>query len=388
MLESWAQGLWMQTQLFSLAAAGVWILRACLLRWFGAQAAYFAWLAVPTICLAAALPWPSALADAMVSPVMPNLSASMLPFAPPSPAASTGRLASALLLGWLVGGALIVVRLVRQHRGLLRRLRPWPDQAHWQGPAGSSPAMFGLWQPRLVLPADFQQRFDPSEQAAILAHEAVHADRRDNLCNLLATAWAVCLWFNPLAVGWHTTHPLVQRVAMLKHHPRSLARRHTGLGLVALLCLGAAGLGHALQAAAANLASDPATPAHPESVMLYIQVDQDGTPLASPRLFGRLGQSMSMQWTRGDAQAGPWRLELTVTTRDGKQLQLDGRLSSGRPLQLVAQPRLVTPNGEPARFETRSADGQQVLGIAILARLADQPDLRKTAAAASQLAKP
>lgn len=296
--------------------------------------------------------------------------------------------------------------------------------------------MFGLWQPRLVLPADFQQRFDPSEQAAILAHEAVHADRRDNLCNLLATAWAVCLWFNPLAwwalrrmrgdqelacdaallnrpdgadaatlaralmkaqtldqpaplaVGWHTTHPLVQRVAMLKHHPRSLARRHTGLGLVALLCLGAAGLGHALQAAAANLASDPATPAHPESVMLYIQVDQDGTPLASPRLFGRLGQSMSMQWTRGDAQAGPWRLELTVTTRDGKQLQLDGRLSSGRPLQLVAQPRLVTPNGEPARFETRSADGQQVLGIAILARLADQPDLRKTAAAASQLAKP
>lgn len=58
-----------------------------------------------------------------------------------------------------------------------------------------SPFVFGLFRPRIYLPASLQGE----ERRYVLAHERVHVARRDDLVKLLF--WlAVCLhWFNPLA---------------------------------------------------------------------------------------------------------------------------------------------------------------------------------------------
>lgn len=66
-----------------------------------------------------------------------------------------------------------------------------------------SPALYGIFRPMLLLPPDFIQRYDPQQRKLILAHEAVHYRRRDNLWNLLATSVRIVFWFNPLVhLAW------------------------------------------------------------------------------------------------------------------------------------------------------------------------------------------
>jgi bla regulator protein BlaR1 len=63
----------------------------------------------------------------------------------------------------------------------------------------AGPLLAGLARPRIVLPADFERRYDPAEQAAVLAHERVHARRGDLWWNALAALLGCVFWFHPLA---------------------------------------------------------------------------------------------------------------------------------------------------------------------------------------------
>jgi hypothetical protein len=58
--------------------------------------------------------------------------------------------------------------------------------------------LLGLLRPRIVLPADFEQRYTPPEQALIVAHEQAHLLRGDLYAQALAAAMQVLFWFNPL----------------------------------------------------------------------------------------------------------------------------------------------------------------------------------------------
>jgi beta-lactamase regulating signal transducer with metallopeptidase domain len=60
------------------------------------------------------------------------------------------------------------------------------------------PAVMGLLQPRLCLPADFDDKFTPNEQRLIRAHERVHMVRNDVIANTLVGLLRCLLWFNPL----------------------------------------------------------------------------------------------------------------------------------------------------------------------------------------------
>lgn len=62
----------------------------------------------------------------------------------------------------------------------------------------NSPALFGALRPVLLLPLDFLQRYSPEQQRLILAHEAVHLQRHDNLLNLLVSVMRLLFWWNPL----------------------------------------------------------------------------------------------------------------------------------------------------------------------------------------------
>ncbi|HLO93850.1 MAG TPA: M56 family metallopeptidase, partial [Burkholderiaceae bacterium] len=311
--NAWIRLLSEQTLLFSAAVLLLALLRPVLRRLLDAGAVYLAWLLVPLMLLSPALP---RLLEGQVLPAsvqtlelswlgasrgqapgqtakasQPPLSASTSPRRTPS---------STLVLGlWCLGAGGLLLVLVRRQRRFTRGLRRL-DRA-WQAPAGESPALMGLWQARIVLPQDFEQRFSARERALILAHEQVHARRHDNAWNLLAAGLLVLQWFNPLAwwalramrldqelacdaavlnqshpdnpgeeplvksyvnallkshpqralpvlsTGWAHRHPLLARVKGLRQHRRPAWQRVLGRCLAMGLCAGVTVLAQATQ---------------------------------------------------------------------------------------------------------------------------------------------
>jgi bla regulator protein BlaR1 len=141
------------------------------------------------------------------------------------------------------------------------------------------PVVIGLVRPKIVVPSDFETRYAAQEQALILAHEQMHVRRGDLFVNA-ACALARCLfWFDPLVhlaarlirfdqeiacdaavmrtypharkcyagamlktqlaqealplgCHWSSTHPLKERIMLLKHPPVRGLRRASGQVLI------------------------------------------------------------------------------------------------------------------------------------------------------------
>jgi hypothetical protein len=221
-------------------------------------------------------------------------------------------------------------------------------------PAGHSPALVGLLRPRLALPVDFEQRFTAEAQALILAHEAVHRRRRDNAFNGLAAVLTALHWWNPLAwwaarrfqadqelacdaavlaahpgstaaythallaahgltphgaplaSAWGSSHPLVERIAMLNHTSTLTRRRAAAL---ALALSSAIGLAYAAQGEA---------PQPAQQVEIRLAINADGKAL-NPRLITALGVPARIEW--GDKPDAVWRIDMTVDRAAGDQLK-------------------------------------------------------------------
>lgn len=415
MADAGLEVLWVQTQVFTLGVVVVALLRLPLRRAFGAQGAYLVWGLVPALSAAALWSRPADLApllamgQGLLQPV-PRAATTVLP------GAAAGVSWALVGMGlWALGLAAMLAAMLQSHRRLRWLLRADAGRGVWELPAGHSPALVGLWRPRLALPVDFDQVFSAAERRAILLHEAAHAQRGDNRWNLLAQALLALLWFHPLAwwalrrhradqelacdaaalaaddpptvhdyaqalvkaqhlgnlwpaSSWRSNHPLIERITMLPSHRFSALRQRAGRGLVATLVLAALAVGPALHA------TPPEAPG-PQGVMVYLTLEQDGKVLGQPRLFGALGQAMSLRWQTNAASgwAEHWELQLNTTQVDPVRLLFDTRLSRGQPLQPMVQPRLITAAGEPARVDVRSEDGLHTLSITLMARLADQP---------------
>lgn len=70
-------------------------------------------------------------------------------------------------------------------------------------PGMNSAAIFGVFNPALLLPESFCERYDHSQRHIILAHEAVHLRRGDNGWNLCALLLLALFWTNPLMfIAW------------------------------------------------------------------------------------------------------------------------------------------------------------------------------------------
>ncbi|HEY8881726.1 MAG TPA: M56 family metallopeptidase [Roseateles sp.] len=305
--ESLLETLSRLTLLFSAAVLLIQLLRPLLLRALGAQATYLAWLTVPLLLASPWLPLPAKpLLTPDAAPVrLVALVDQTLPAMQPAQIAPASG-AAAWLLTWVAGAVLVAAGLVVLQRRYLARLRR-DTNGHWLAPAGASPAVVGLWPQRLVLPLDFEQRFDAPARRLVLAHEAVHARRHDNAWNLLGAAMLCLQWFNPLAwwawrglrddqelacdaavlaaetgpaplaayaqamlaahpgglqpalaSGWATRHPLVQRMRMLaRHRAASRWQRMGSLLLVLGIGGGAAVLARAAQGPQAGGADKP-----------------------------------------------------------------------------------------------------------------------------------
>lgn len=192
----------------SIAILIVSLLRRPLRRATGARAAYWLWLLVPSSVLAVMLPAPSLPATMLVSalpvPVDHTVASAVLAF---SAADAASKYAAAALLAWLIGASATCALAVRRQRRFVRslgRLSLRMDGTY-RSESGVEPMLVGFWQPRIVLPTDFEARYTPEEASLILDHERAHLVRGDALVIAIAMGWLCLFWFNPLmylAIGW------------------------------------------------------------------------------------------------------------------------------------------------------------------------------------------
>ena len=65
-------------------------------------------------------------------------------------------------------------------------------------PQPVEPGVINLWKPIILLPDSIAEHLDDDELLAIMLHELVHVQRRDNLVGRLHLALAGLFWFHPL----------------------------------------------------------------------------------------------------------------------------------------------------------------------------------------------
>lgn len=409
--SAWLALLGRQSLALSGAVAVLLLLRRPLLRHFGPGLRYAAWFLVPLALLAAALPASSpaiALKAEVAARVEPLLGGTpRLPMV-----ASTGWPLWLLAL-WAAGalaGLLYLAQAQRRYqRGLIRHGN------RWQAPAGSGPALVGLLNPLIALPADFEQRFDVRQRELVLAHEEIHRARLDNHWNALAALICVLHWFNPLAwlalrhmradqelacdaavmashpgseaaygralllaqgrlpaglpwAGWQSPHPLVERIHMLKLPPLGRGRHRFGLMSLAGLALLATGAVQAL-----NADNKPAAAPDVELKMeLSYQVGDASnrkTLTSKPTLRVAMGQRamVMLNGSPGEPTLEQIAIDIEALDLGGGKIELRTEIKKGNPLTTVSKPRLVTLNGVKALIEQGREDpnGAEHLSLAI-----------------------
>ncbi|KFL35805.1 TonB family protein [Arenimonas donghaensis] len=320
------------------ALALVLVLRKAVRRRFGAEAAYALWLLLPFSLLAVALPTPG------LSPELVTLRSAVVQALPADPGrlpVPVGEAAAGLAFAWLAGALLAGAWLLSCQRRFVAGLGPLrrrPDGLVQSLAIRGLPAVLGL-RPRIVLPGDFDQRYSAIERELVLAHELLHLRRGDVPVNMLFGLLRCLLWFNPLihlsaglfrqdqelscdavvlrrhpghrrtygdamlkteladqplplGCTWSGSHPLKERLTMLKNSPVSTRRRQAGLFLASGLALVVSGLAWAVQPADAPRGNNMAesgivgeAPSYPKAaadagqggvVMLRVLVGADG----------------------------------------------------------------------------------------------------------------
>ncbi len=196
-------------------------LRPLVLSRLGARTAYRLWLIVPVAAAACLLPArqvaftpPPTFAASEDVPVLVEETAPAASAAPTvaarPPVAAPPALSDALLVVWLLVAAGLLARSIAGTR------RTATD-------AFAGPGLVGVFKPRLVLPTDFEARFDERERALILAHEETHRMLGHPLINGLIEAARCACWFNPLAhLAAHrirTDQELACDAAVIAAHP-------------------------------------------------------------------------------------------------------------------------------------------------------------------------
>lgn len=101
---------------------------------------------------------------------------------------------------WAVGASCIALYLISQYAQLARSVsKPMTGIKNtWFARRATTPMLFGLFAPRILLPASFTRRFCPVQQQLVLEHENTHLRHGDHVWNALALILVTVFWFNPL----------------------------------------------------------------------------------------------------------------------------------------------------------------------------------------------
>lgn len=215
------------TLIGSVAITCVLSLRQSLRRWGGSGVVYAVWALVPLASLARLLPqFPTTAVEWLPVAALKVTAWAAIPVAPHRDVEAT----SIAMVLWLVGVALwSASALFRQGQlhGTLGRLRRFSGERDvWQTDrVDAGPLLVGMLRPRIVVPADFDERYSAVQQRLVLAHERVHRRRHDLWANMLVALLQAVFWFNPLfhyAAGrFRRDQELACDEAVLSMHPGS-----------------------------------------------------------------------------------------------------------------------------------------------------------------------
>ena len=259
-------------------------LRKPLRHVFGAGIAYAIWALVPLALLAVLLP--AAQSPVLVVPIIAMQVPSGL-LAATEAARATPGFATWAVIAVACGALACALWMVVQQRRFIRGLGLLTDRGDGVFVAETTaglPAVIGLWHPRIVLPADAMHRYAAAERDLMLAHERAHVARGDLAANAMVAALRCIFWFNPLVhfaalrfrhdqelacdqqvvrrhpgarrtygeamlktqlargvlplgCHWVQTHPLRERIEMLKQPLHSMRRRTIGRATAVALLL-------------------------------------------------------------------------------------------------------------------------------------------------------
>lgn len=149
-------------------------------------------------------------ANAMFAPSMPH--GLKVADALPSP------IALVAVTIWALGAALLCLRWFLQWRSIRSLLDGAPEvtmdlPAPVRITSGDlTTGVFGILRPVVILPRQVMQALEPRQLQAVLAHEACHVRRRDNLTAAIHRCVEVVFWFHPL-VWWLGANLLREREA-------------------------------------------------------------------------------------------------------------------------------------------------------------------------------
>lgn len=368
----------------SAAIAAMLLLRRPLRRAFGAQVAYAAWACVPLVAASSLLP-----ASPRPLEVLEGIVRIGPPQAVPAIAVAAFDPRPLLLVPWLAGTVLAAAWFVLQQRRYLRSLGALV--AHdgrrvvQSDCVSAGPALVGAWRPRIVLPADFDRRYDARERELILAHERVHLARGDAWANALVAALRSLNWFNPLLhyaaarfrfdqelacdaaviarfpearrpyadamlkvqlagqprqelrlpVGcrWPSDRTLKERILMLKQPRPARATRIAGLSLVVAVSLAFAWTAWASQSPRPRLVASDGS-----QVDATLRIDVDGAHGKPVRIVHPLGSAFEIA-------DGAWRTTFVANATAGGDIALDATIRDGG--RVVGTPSVVARTGEP-----------------------------------------
>jgi bla regulator protein blaR1 len=284
-----ASSLLLLVQLTLVSSAAVLLvgaLRGPVRRMVGARAAYWLWIVVPACVLAILMP----------APPVPFLEISLLPsvagglseaLGSASTIEASSNYAEVLFAIWLAGVLFMATWLVIRQQAFVRSLGQVVADAEgtFRSDRILAPMLVGALRPRVIVPKDFESRYSEQDRVLMLAHERAHQERGDTRVNSFAAAWLCLCWFNPLmywALGrirfdqelacdalvlsrsqtdrkryanalleaqlssdsawrvpagchWQSTHPLKERIAMLKFPSASFPRRLVGIAFAVAL---------------------------------------------------------------------------------------------------------------------------------------------------------
>jgi bla regulator protein BlaR1 len=317
------------------------VLRGPVARRFGAQAAYLLWL-LPALRMI--LPRLPKFAEEPVQAVPIHFDIARIVAAATAPAhqaASTTLSPVAVsqpsidwlmvtLLVWLGGAAVYLAWQLGRHHRFMSIALEHADAGFLRSgikvrlsPVVTGPLAAGIFHRHILLPEDFEQRYNGAEQRLALAHELAHHRRGDLIANGAALAMLALHWFNPIAhwayrafrndqelacdatvlgaspesgtdygraliksaragmagtaaCALGPTTELKRRIMMIAHSTRSRASRIAGVGLATVLV----GLGLGLTASGSIAAPSQIAP---KSVKPYLQVQATPQPAPAPR---------------------------------------------------------------------------------------------------------
>src|SRR5665213_1004938 len=401
----------------TVAVAFIAILRKPLRYAFGARVAYWIWLLVPVSVFVILLPVaakPGYEPRSILSPPVRSVVSGALQ-AMNQASASTDS-ATIVLSVWAGGVLVAIAILLSRHLALVRSLEVMTLQPDGTISATGcvDPVLLGVVRPRVVLPADFDSRYDDNERAMILTHERAHQGRWDAQVNAVAAVWLCISWFNPLmywasalfrfdqelacdatvlakpgatprryanalfkthlAAGvvkrrsplgchWHSTHPLTERISMLKHPSPRAMRRHLGfcvaLALVALGC-------YAVKSAQAEMPVPPS-----EGPLIALNIRWLFNDAVAPIMTGRVPEDVLLRsggiLHRGfkTPELGSNELECTVKSSNGthpsRAPHTSGEFLISCKLfkegRVFATPTLLTRDGETAILRSGTTPG-------------------------------